>query len=114
MKSSTSQHTRSGEAACNCSEDNPAPLLAADSEPCPAPSALRRLTNLPGRIAIQLVRIYQYLISPLLGPTCRFYPSCSQYFILSVKKSGLLKAIFKGTGRICRCHPWNAGGYDPP
>ena len=121
MKSSTSQHTTSESAsasasasACNSSEDNPASLLAMDSERFASSFTLFRLMNVPGQIAFRVVGFYQYLISPLLGPTCRFYPSCSQYFILSVKKSGLLKAIFKGTWRICRCHPWNTGGYDPP
>ena len=99
---------------CNCSTVDVSQRIAVDSQPQQSPSALSRVQALPGRMAIQLVRGYQYLISPLLGPTCRFYPSCSQYFILSVKKSGLIKGIFKGTWRICRCHPWNAGGYDPP
>ncbi len=74
----------------------------------------RRVIQLPGVAAIGMVQLYQYLISPLLGRTCRFYPSCSQYFILSVQKFGLLRALWKGTCRICRCHPWNSGGYDPP
>ncbi len=74
----------------------------------------RRVIQLSGVAAIGMVQLYQYLISPLLGRTCRFYPSCSQYFILSVQKFGLLRALWKGTCRICRCHPWNSGGYDPP
>lgn len=75
---------------------------------------IRWIVRLPGLAAIGAVRLYQYLISPMLGQRCRFYPSCSQYFILSVRKFGLLRSLWKGTARICRCHPWNPGGYDPP
>lgn len=74
----------------------------------------RRIAKLPGIFAILLVRAYQWTISPLLGRTCRFHPSCSQYFILAVQKYGLLRGLWKGTHRICRCHPWNPGGLDPP
>lgn len=75
---------------------------------------LQFLWQLPGLLAILLVRVYQKLISPLLGPTCRFQPTCSEYFILAVRKYGLLVGIWKGTWRICRCHPWHPGGHDPP
>ncbi|MEZ6125332.1 MAG: membrane protein insertion efficiency factor YidD [Planctomycetaceae bacterium] len=68
----------------------------------------------PGSAAILLVRMYQIFLSPLLGRTCRFHPTCSQYFILAVQKYGLLAALWKGTCRICRCHPWHPGGCDPP
>lgn len=66
------------------------------------------------RHAILLIRTYQRLLSPLLGNVCRFYPSCSNYTIGAIEKYGLLRGIWKGTKRICRCHPWNPGGYDPP
>ena len=72
------------------------------------------LLSLPGLAAIALVRLYQKTISPLLGRTCRFHPSCSEYFILAVRKQGLIAGGFRGVCRICRCHPWNPGGYDPP
>ena len=75
---------------------------------------LIRLLHVPALLAIGGVRLYQYLISPWLGRRCRFYPSCSQYFILSVQKFGLIRGFWKGATRICRCHPWNPGGYDPP
>lgn len=65
-------------------------------------------------VLIAAVRIYQWTISPLLGPVCRFHPSCSQYFILAVKKYGPIWGTLKGLYRITRCHPWNPGGYDPP
>ena len=73
-----------------------------------------QLTRFPGVCAIFLVRLYQWMLSPLLGKTCRFHPSCSQYFVLAVRKYGLVRAIWKGGLRICRCHPWHPGGFDPP
>lgn len=60
------------------------------------------------------VRGYQYLIRPWLPPSCRFVPGCSDYFIQAVSKYGPLRGTIKGTWRICRCHPFSAGGYDPP
>lgn len=75
---------------------------------------LHFLMVLPAHMAIFLVKGYQKFISPLLGRTCRFHPTCSQYFILAVRKYGLLKGGWKGVLRISRCHPWNPGGYDPP
>ena len=75
---------------------------------------LRRLSSIPARLLIGLVRLYQWLISPLLGRRCRFEPSCSAYFIEAVRKYGALRGACRGIWRICRCHPWNPGGYDPP
>jgi putative membrane protein insertion efficiency factor len=63
---------------------------------------------------IACVRFYQLCLRPLLPPLCRFYPSCSEYFILSVRKYGPLRGAYKGVGRLFRCHPWHPGGYDPP
>jgi uncharacterized protein len=59
------------------------------------------------------VRVYQLCISPILGPKCRFQPSCSQYVIDAVRKYGPLRGAWRGAKRISRCHPWNEGGYDP-
>ncbi|MFQ6077618.1 MAG: membrane protein insertion efficiency factor YidD [Thermodesulfobacteriota bacterium] len=59
------------------------------------------------------IRFYQFLISPLLGPTCRFIPSCSQYTIDAIEKYGLLRGMSLGFLRILRCHPFHPGGYDP-
>lgn len=64
-------------------------------------------------LAIIPIKAYQKLISPLLGPRCRYYPSCSTYAIQSVSTHGALKGILLGTARILRCHPWAAGGVDP-
>jgi uncharacterized protein len=60
------------------------------------------------------VRFYQVAIGPLLPKVCRFHPSCSEYFIQAVEKHGAVRGAVKGIRRICRCHPWNRGGYDPP
>jgi putative membrane protein insertion efficiency factor len=60
------------------------------------------------------VRCYQCCVRPLLPSVCRFEPNCSEYFILAVHKYGPLRGACKGVGRICRCHPWHHGGYDPP
>jgi hypothetical protein len=75
---------------------------------------IRWLVQLPGRMLILLVRGYQITLSPLLGNRCRFHPSCSQYFIEAVRKYGAIRGTAKGLWRLARCHPFSAGGYDPP
>ncbi|WP_395504438.1 membrane protein insertion efficiency factor YidD [Ectopseudomonas hydrolytica] len=65
------------------------------------------------RLAITLVRLYQYLISPLIGPRCRFHLSCSHYAIEALEKHGLLRGLWLSLRRLLRCHPWHPGGYDP-
>ena len=63
---------------------------------------------------IAAIRLYQITLSPLLGPVCRFEPSCSRYMVESLKKHGLVKGLARGLHRLSRCHPWNPGGLDPP
>ncbi len=63
--------------------------------------------------ALSLIRVYQKGISPLLPPSCRFYPTCSHYAYVAIARFGLLKGGYLGLQRICRCHPWHPGGYDP-
>jgi putative membrane protein insertion efficiency factor len=75
---------------------------------------LRTLGRLPAAVLIALVRLYQIFLSPILGGQCRFHPSCSQYFILAVKKYGAFGGALRGLRRITRCHPFHPGGYDPP
>ncbi len=65
-------------------------------------------------LLILLIRLYQVTLSPLLGPACRFEPTCSRYMVESLRKYGLLKGLGRGLRRVARCHPWNPGGYDPP
>jgi len=72
------------------------------------------LIRLPSMAMIVLVRGYQIFISPMLGPTCRFQPTCSAYFIESVKKYGAIRGAIRGVVRICKCHPFHPGGDDPP
>jgi putative membrane protein insertion efficiency factor len=60
-----------------------------------------------------LIRIYQCTLSPLIGPACRFYPSCSQYALEAVLRFGLLRGGWLALRRLARCHPWHAGGFDP-
>jgi uncharacterized protein len=62
---------------------------------------------------IALIKIYQWIISPWLGPKCRFTPSCSQYAIEAFKKYGILKGSWLAMKRISRCHPWGGSGEDP-
>lgn len=62
---------------------------------------------------IVLIRFYQLVISPILGPKCRYTPTCSQYALEAIKKYGPLKGVWLGLKRIGRCHPWGGHGYDP-
>lgn len=62
---------------------------------------------------VLLVRFYQVGISPFFPASCRFEPTCSQYMIEALQKHGVLKGLFLGTKRICKCHPWGKTGYDP-
>jgi putative membrane protein insertion efficiency factor len=73
----------------------------------------RACTALPERILTGLIRFYQLVISPGLPPSCRFYPSCSEYTLQAIAKYGALKGLWLGVKRIARCHPFHPGGYDP-
>ncbi|WP_136808212.1 membrane protein insertion efficiency factor YidD [Desulfosediminicola flagellatus] len=72
-----------------------------------------KLSQVPRIIALGLVRGYQYVISPLLPPSCRFIPTCSTYTIQAIEKYGAIRGSFLGIRRILRCHPFSRGGYDP-
>ena len=65
-------------------------------------------------VLVLFVRFYQIALRPVLPSVCRFYPSCSEYFILAVRKHGPIRGAWKGLCRIGRCHPWNPGGEDYP
>jgi len=60
-----------------------------------------------------LIRIYQKLISPLKGQTCRFYPTCSEYSVQALQKYGFISGSWKSIKRISKCHPFHPGGHDP-
>ena len=59
------------------------------------------------------IKIYQIIISPLLGPSCRFTPTCSQYAVEAIQKYGPFKGSWLSFKRIIKCHPWGCSGYDP-
>ena len=62
---------------------------------------------------IALINLYRWFISPLLGPNCRFYPTCSCYAQEAIQRHGALRGSWLAARRIGRCHPWNPGGFDP-
>jgi putative membrane protein insertion efficiency factor len=63
--------------------------------------------------ALALLRVYKWLISPLLPPACRFYPTCSEYAMQAIAKHGLLRGGILASKRLVKCHPLHPGGYDP-
>jgi putative membrane protein insertion efficiency factor len=71
------------------------------------------MTNWPTQLLVFLVRGYQLFISPLLGPHCRFHPTCSQYAVEALQTHGAAKGIWLALRRVLRCHPLHPGGHDP-
>jgi len=59
------------------------------------------------------IKAYQFILSPFLVPSCRYIPSCSQYMVEAITKHGAVKGTVLGVSRVCRCHPFHKGGYDP-
>jgi len=74
---------------------------------------VEKITDATSQFLIILIRTYRYIISPMLGNRCRFYPSCSSYAIEAIQMHGNTCGCYLTLKRILRCHPWNAGGYDP-
>lgn len=72
----------------------------------------RWLGRLPAILLVGVIRAYQLVISPMTGPTCRFYPSCSAYAVLAVRRHGALRGTRLAVWRVLRCNPWNYGGVD--
>jgi putative membrane protein insertion efficiency factor len=64
-------------------------------------------------LLIKVIKIYKFLISPLLGNSCRYLPTCSEYSIDALKTYGFFKGVFLSIKRILSCHPWGSGGFDP-
>ena len=64
-------------------------------------------------ILIKFIKIYKYLVSPLIGPSCRYLPTCSEYSIEALKTYGFSKGLLLSLKRIMSCHPWGSGGFDP-
>lgn len=65
------------------------------------------------KLALLPIRFYQYAISPMMASHCRFYPTCSCYAYDAIEQHGLIRGGWLAARRLGRCHPWNAGGYDP-
>jgi putative membrane protein insertion efficiency factor len=74
---------------------------------------MKTLLNIFSYPFILLIKFYQYVISPVLGPKCRFTPTCSQYAVEAFKKYGVFKGFWLALKRISRCHPRGGSGYDP-
>ncbi|MFZ5597871.1 MAG: membrane protein insertion efficiency factor YidD [Bacillota bacterium] len=78
---------------------------------------IKKMVLLAGRIPVVLmvliIRFYRMFISPLKTPSCRFYPTCSQYALESLEKYGIIIGTCKALIRILKCHPFHPGGYDP-
>lgn len=73
----------------------------------------RKKVSPAGRVIILIVRFYQAAISPWLGRSCRFEPSCSSYMTEAVREWGAVKGGWMGIKRVARCHPWGGSGFDP-
>ena len=67
----------------------------------------------PRQVLVLVLRTYQLLVSPLLGPVCRYAPSCSSYAVGALQTHGALRGSWLAARRVLRCHPWAAGGWDP-
>ncbi|WP_432544795.1 membrane protein insertion efficiency factor YidD [Kineococcus sp. SYSU DK002] len=88
------------------------PAARARREPTPARPWWHPV-RWPALVLVLLVRAYQLLVSPVLGPTCRFYPSCSAYAVEALRTRGAVVGTWLTVRRLLRCHPWNPGGVDP-
>ena len=74
----------------------------------------RGVWRLPRTLLVGLVRFYQLAVSPMLGPSCRYTPTCSQYAVEALRRYGAVRGTILATWRILRCQPWGGHGYDPP
>lgn len=71
------------------------------------------ISRLAARVIVFFVMAYRATLGPLLGGQCRFQPTCSQYMLDAVERHGPWRGAWRGVKRICRCHPFHPGGYDP-
>ena len=69
--------------------------------------------NIFTHLLIKFIKIYKYLVSPLIGPSCRYLPTCSEYSIEALKTYGFVKGLLLSVKRIMSCHPWGNSGFDP-
>ncbi len=73
----------------------------------------RLIDGLVAKIIVPIIKVYRTFISPILPPSCRFYPSCSSYAIEAYRKHGFIKGTFLAAFRIVKCNPFHHGGFDP-
>ncbi|MGH7965933.1 MAG: membrane protein insertion efficiency factor YidD [Candidatus Binatia bacterium] len=76
-------------------------------------SHVRIQSSLGAQLLKGVIRTYRSVLSPVLGPTCRFYPSCSAYALAAIEKYGAIRGVGLAIRRLAKCHPWHPGGIDP-
>lgn len=69
--------------------------------------------SIVSRFLLAIIRVYQYTFSSFMGKSCRYHPTCSVYTAEAIRRFGAFRGSWLGVKRICRCHPYNDGGYDP-
>lgn len=74
---------------------------------------MKALSKIVRSVAILPIRFYQFCISPLTPPSCRFVPTCSQYAVEAIRRHGVVRGGWLAIKRLLRCHPWGGSGYDP-
>jgi putative membrane protein insertion efficiency factor len=74
---------------------------------------MKKILKWLGLPFIGMIKLYQWVISPIIGPKCRYTPTCSSYAIQALQKHGLIKGLWLAVKRISRCHPWGGSGWDP-
>ena len=74
---------------------------------------MARATSILNWCALGLIKSYRYVISPVMGPRCRFLPTCSEFTLEAIQAHGTCKGVQLGVKRLLKCHPWHAGGFDP-
>jgi putative membrane protein insertion efficiency factor len=74
---------------------------------------MKKILKWLGLPFIGMIKLYQWVISPIIGPKCRYTPTCSTYAIQALQKHGLIKGLWLTVKRISRCHPWGGSGWDP-
>ncbi|PZR53157.1 membrane protein insertion efficiency factor YidD [Xylanimonas oleitrophica] len=77
---------------------------------------LETIREIPASVLVGIIRVYQVVVSPMTGPTCKYYPSCSHYAVQALRTHGALRGTGLALWRILRCNPWSLGGVDdvPP
>ena len=105
--------TRMRDAQGTSTIDDDAPDVATDADrPGVTHRVIDLLRRVPALTLIGMIRAYQSVISPMTGPTCKYYPSCSQYALTAVRRHGALRGTGLALWRLLRCNPWSLGGVD--